>query len=49
MISELHRAIVKLFRERGIEIAFPQMDLHVRDVPSALPVVPPKPAAKTAS
>lgn len=29
--SQLHRTIVKVFRERGIGIALPQMDLHVRD------------------
>jgi potassium efflux system protein len=32
---ELHRAITKTFREAGIEIAFPQRDLHIR---SAIPV-----------
>jgi potassium efflux system protein len=31
--SELLRAIARLFAEHGIEIAFPQMDLHVRDLP----------------
>jgi potassium-dependent mechanosensitive channel len=31
--SDLHRAIIKKFRELGIKIAFPQMDLHIRDVP----------------
>src|SRR5690606_7475729 len=31
--SDLHRAILKKFRELGIKIAFPQMDLHIRDVP----------------
>ncbi|MBN1237678.1 MAG: mechanosensitive ion channel, partial [Gammaproteobacteria bacterium] len=37
-VSDLHRQIIKVFRERGIEIAFPQMDLHVRDVaPAAAP------------
>jgi potassium efflux system protein len=34
--SDLHREILRVFRERGIEIAFPQMDLHVRDLPPAL-------------
>lgn len=29
-ISNLHLAIDRLFREAGIEIAFPQMDLHLR-------------------
>ncbi|WP_375057872.1 mechanosensitive ion channel domain-containing protein [Zobellella sp. DQSA1] len=32
-ISELHFAILKAFREAGIEIAFPQVDLHIRDLP----------------
>ncbi len=31
-ISELHQTIIKEFRRRGIEIAYPQMDLHIRDV-----------------
>lgn len=35
-ISELHRTIIRLFRERGVEIAFPQMDLHIRDIPAAM-------------
>jgi potassium efflux system protein len=35
--SELHRDIVRLFAEDGIEIAFPQMDLHVRDMPQTQP------------
>jgi potassium efflux system protein len=30
---ELHMSIDKAFREAGIEIAFPQRDLHVRSVP----------------
>ncbi|MFP4682960.1 MAG: mechanosensitive ion channel domain-containing protein [Ectothiorhodospira sp.] len=34
-ISDLHTAIIKCFRREGIEIAFPQMDLHVRDLPPA--------------
>jgi potassium-dependent mechanosensitive channel len=33
-VSELHRTIIKEFRKKGIEIAFPQMDLHIRDVAS---------------
>jgi potassium-dependent mechanosensitive channel len=33
-ISELHQAIIKEFRKKGIEIAYPQMDLHIRDVAS---------------
>ncbi len=31
--SELHAAIARRFAENGVEIAFPQMDLHVRDWP----------------
>lgn len=34
-LSELHEAINKAFAEAGIEISFPQMDLHLRD---AVPV-----------
>jgi potassium-dependent mechanosensitive channel len=34
-ISELHQTIIKEFRRKGIEIAYPQMDLHVRDLPAA--------------
>jgi potassium efflux system protein len=33
--SELHREIVRLFAEHDIEIAFPQMDIHVRDLPES--------------
>ena len=33
---ELNLAIDDLFREHGIEIAFPQRDLHVRSVPAEL-------------
>ncbi|MCG5497027.1 MULTISPECIES: mechanosensitive ion channel domain-containing protein [Ectothiorhodospira] len=31
-ISELHTTIIKRFRQEGIEIAYPQMDLHIRDM-----------------
>jgi small-conductance mechanosensitive channel len=34
--SELHQAIDRSFREAGIEIAFPQRDLHLRSVPESL-------------
>ncbi|WP_425396590.1 mechanosensitive ion channel domain-containing protein [Aeoliella sp.] len=33
-ISELHSSINKRFNEEGIEIAFPQRDLHIRSMPS---------------
>ena len=32
--SELHREIARVFAEHDVEIAFPQMDLHVRDMPA---------------
>lgn len=32
--NELNAAIVRLFAEHGIEIAFPQLDVHVRDLPA---------------
>ncbi|MGY6552963.1 MAG: mechanosensitive ion channel domain-containing protein [Wenzhouxiangella sp.] len=35
--SELHTAIIKRFRQEGIEIAFPQMDLHIRDMAPLAP------------
>jgi potassium efflux system protein len=31
--SELLREITRLFSGEGVEIAFPQLDLHVRDLP----------------
>jgi potassium-dependent mechanosensitive channel len=33
--SDLHGRVATLLGEEGIEIAFPQMDLHVRDLPAA--------------
>jgi len=33
ILHELHMAIDRAFREEGIEIAFPQRDVHVRTVP----------------
>ncbi len=38
-VTELHTAIDKLFKEAGIEIAFPQQDLHIRSVAQAFNVV----------
>lgn len=35
---ELHNAIDREFRKAGIEIAFPQRDIHVRSIRAALPV-----------
>jgi len=36
---ELHQAIDDAFREAGVEIAFPQRDIHVRSSRGELPVV----------
>jgi potassium-dependent mechanosensitive channel len=36
VITELNQAIAKRFQAAGIEIAFPQRDLHVRSMPSEL-------------
>ena len=35
--SELHTAIIKRFRQESIEIAFPQLDLHIRDMAPLAP------------
>ncbi|MGE0626122.1 MAG: mechanosensitive ion channel domain-containing protein [Pseudomonadales bacterium] len=35
--DRLNSRIAELFAEHGIEIAFPQLDLHVRDLPDAAP------------
>lgn len=35
-ITDLHRRIQVLFKEAGIEIAFPQQDIHVRSIDHAL-------------
>jgi potassium-dependent mechanosensitive channel len=40
MIHELHTRIDDEFRRAGIEIAFPQQDIHIRSLPDGLPVVP---------
>jgi potassium efflux system protein len=36
--DELHSAIDKTFREAGIEIAFPQRDIHIRSVNAEFPL-----------
>ena len=41
MIHELHMAIDREFREAGIEIAFPQQDVHVRSIDLPLPILQP--------
>jgi small-conductance mechanosensitive channel len=35
---ELHKAIDAKFRAAGVEIAFPQRDIHVRTIHQALPL-----------
>ena len=35
-VSDLNYAIEKKFREAGIEVPFPQRDLHVRSMESAV-------------
>jgi potassium efflux system protein len=36
--SELHFTVDKSFREAGIEISFPQTDIHIRSIPEKLPI-----------
>ena len=43
VIHALHTAIAKRFGEEGIEIAFPQMDIHVRSTAPQLRGDPPRP------
>jgi potassium efflux system protein len=42
-IDELHYTIDQEFRKAGIEIAFPQRDIHVRSINAALPVIEDRP------
>ncbi len=35
VVHQLHMEIDKVFRELGISIAFPQLDLHVKELPSS--------------
>jgi potassium efflux system protein len=41
--DELHMAVDKAFREAGIEIAFPQRDIHIRSVNEPSSIVPQEP------
>ena len=43
VISELHQAIDRIFREAKIEIAFPQRDLHLRSLDESVILRPPEP------
>ncbi len=38
--DELHQAIDDRFRQEGIEIAFPQRDIHVRSIQAKSPIAP---------
>ena len=38
-IDEINSAIDQEFRKAGIEIAFPQRDIHIRSIREALPIV----------
>ena len=42
--SELHREIARLLREHRVDIAFPQMELHVGTLPEGLAAAAPAPA-----
>ena len=42
--SDLRFSILKKFREHGVAIAFPQMDLHLKDVPGGYAVLKGSPA-----
>ncbi|MDO4704664.1 MAG: mechanosensitive ion channel [Comamonadaceae bacterium] len=49
-LNDINRRITELLGEAGIEIAFPQMDVHVRDICAAAPLVQPAaPVAATPS
>ena len=42
-LSELNFAIEKALREAGIQIPFPQRDLHVRSVDPSIDIIRPRP------
>ena len=45
-IHELHSAVDEKFRAAGIEIAFPQRDLHLRSVDASIPKLGPDPTGR---
>lgn len=49
MIHELHTRIDDEFRKAGIEIAFPQQDVHIRSMPEALRSARPEQSASVAA
>jgi small-conductance mechanosensitive channel len=44
--DQLNMAVDKAFREAGIEIAFPQRDIHVRSVEDTFPIATKEPGEK---
>jgi len=48
-LNELNIRITELFAEQGITIAFPQLDLHIRDLPASLRTGQPPAATGDAS
>ncbi|MEN6557856.1 MAG: mechanosensitive ion channel domain-containing protein [Thermoguttaceae bacterium] len=45
VIHQLHMTIDRMFREAGVEMPFPQQDIHVRSIDVAVPDLTPKPKA----
>ena len=45
LVNEINSAIDKVFKEHGIEIPFPQRDLHIRSMTSLQDLLPPREAA----
>jgi len=46
--NDLHMRIAEVFRDKGIEIAYPQMDLHLRSVDADAKLSPVAPGAVAA-
>ncbi len=49
VLHEMHMAIDEGFRKAGIEIAFPQRDLHIRSFRAAVPIAPDRARAEDAA
>jgi len=45
---ELHMAVDEAFRKAGVEIAFPQQDIHIRSVEDVFPIANQEPEGKPA-
>jgi small-conductance mechanosensitive channel len=48
ILSEVRERIDSLFREHGVEIAFPQTDVHLRSAPALKPLLDNAPTARPA-